>query len=120
DRDERGLFHVEVKDRANLDGLAGVDLDAPTFGDGVVAEGWHSAGPSAAPTSRGHLVPRSLGDHVALELGEEQELFQGHPPQRGAGVKPLADGDEVNAVLLEEREEVQVVPDRSAESIELV
>jgi hypothetical protein len=79
-----------------------VDDEPAATGRHVISQHRDPSHPFAFLACCCHLVPRALGDDLALELRERQENVQGQPPHRNGRVQWLGDGDEVNSMPLED------------------
>jgi hypothetical protein len=72
------------------------------------------------PPSRRDLVPRPLGDELALELGKGQEHVQYQPTHGRRAMKLLGDGDEGDLVLVKDLHDPSKIEQRATEAIDFV
>ena len=88
--------------------------------DDVVAERRHAAHPHALAPRGGELVADALADHLALELGEAEQDVERQPAHRRRRVELLGDGDERDAVPLEDLDDPGEVDQRAGQPVDLV
>ena len=67
-----------------------------------------------------HLVPDALGDGFPLQLGKDGRDVHHGPAHGRAGVKLLADGDEVDVPIAQVLDELGKVADVAADAVEAV
>src|SRR5690606_28972308 len=116
--DERLLLLVDAEELAYQDRLVLVDDELAAFH--AVAERHAAADPFALLARGGHLVARSLGDHLALELGEAHEHVQREPAHRIRGGEVLRYADERHARLVEAMHHLREVEERTRQPIDLI
>ncbi len=86
----------------------------------VVAERRPAAHPHALLAGGGELVADALADHLPLELREGEQDVQGQPAHGRRRVERLRDGDEGDAVAIEDLDELGEVHERAAQAVDLV
>jgi hypothetical protein len=79
-----------------------------------------AADPFAFPPRGRHLVPGSLGDDLALELGKRQEDVQCQAADGRRRIELLGDRHEAHAILVEHFDNPSKVRQGSAEPVDLV
>ena len=68
----------------------------------------------------GDLVPRALSDDLPLKLREGKQNVQAEATQRRPRIKLLRDGDEPDAMLVEDLHQPRKIEQGTAEPIHLV
>ncbi len=77
--------------------------------------------PSTCPSfGGGDLVADALAGDLALELGEGQQDVEGQPAHRGGGIELLGDGDERDALRVEQLDDLGEVGQRAGQPVDLV
>ncbi len=128
---ERAGLHEHLEDRLDQldflqDGLelAGLALLAVHRYLGFtlrgVARGRCAAQPAPGLGQLVHIVPDALGDGLSLQLGEHGRNVHHGAAHGGAGVKLLADGDEVNVPVAQVLDELGKVADVAADAVEAI
>ena len=84
-----------------LCGLVLVDDPFSAYGVHVISQDRHPADPRAGALRGEDLVPRALGNHHSLELGEGSRNLLREPPHGADRVKPLGHRDEAHGVRVE-------------------
>ena len=85
-----------------------------------VARGRCAAQPAPGLGQLVHIIPDALGDGLPLQLGKDRRDIHHSTPHGGAGVKLLADGDEVNVPVAQVLDELGKVADVAADAVEAV
>ena len=118
DRERRAGLGEAVEDPAHERRLA-LDHHQPAVLD-LVAQRRPAAHPHALLARGRELVPDALADHLALELGEDEQDVERQPAHRGRGVELLGDADEGHVVPLEHVDQLGEVGQRAAQAVDLV
>ncbi|MEZ4322879.1 MAG: hypothetical protein R3F61_35760 [Myxococcota bacterium] len=108
---------VPVEDDPDERGLLLVDLEVAGAG-GVVAEDRGPAVPQPALGPGAHGDAGALGGLLALELGEHEHQLEHRAAHRGARVELLAEGAELDLVLLEELVHLEEVEEAPAQPVD--
>jgi hypothetical protein len=85
-----------------------------------VAEGDSAAHPHALASGGRELVADSLAGNLALELGEGEQHVEREAPHGSGSIELLGDGDEGNAVGVEDVHKLGEVGQRAGEAVDLV
>jgi len=109
---------VALEDRADQEGMLLHDVQHAILYS--VPERHLSSHPEPLLLGGGDLVTDALARDLPFELREGKKNVKRQPPHRARGVELLGDGDEGDAMLVEELNELGEVGERAGEPIDLV